>query len=258
MPSKTCVISQPTFLPWLGWFDLADQSDVMIILDDVAFSKQSWQQRNRIRTRNGLEFLTVPIRTSGRLGQQIMDCELAGLTFIEKMLRTLRANYSKAPFFANTIDELAATIHAAANTGRLVELNCALIAWMAGRLGVATPMFRASTLGADGQRGEHVAAICELVGADRYLSPAGAEDYLIEDKGAFDRRGISVWIHVFEHPEYVQRFTPFMPYASALDLIFNMGPAAAEVMRSGRRPARSVGSILPINSEELQRENRES
>jgi hypothetical protein len=246
---KTCVISQPTFLPWLGWFDLADQGDVMIILDDVAFSKQSWQQRNRIRTPNRLEFLSVPVKTSGRLGQRIMDCELADQHFVEKMLKTLRTNYAKTPFFENVIDELGTAMKTAAGTGRLVELNCALISWMAGRLEVTTPMIRASTLGVGGQRGEHVAAICECVGVDRYLSPEGAESYLMEDKGAFDRRGISVWIHVFEHPQYVQRFPPFMPYASALDLIFNVGPAAAEVMRSGRRPARAVGEDLQSNSE---------
>lgn len=249
--SKTCVIAQPTFLPWLGWFDLADQADVMVILDDVAFSKQSWQQRNRIRTRNGLEFLTVPVKSSGRLGQQIMNCELADQPFAKKMITTLRANYAKAPFFANAIDELATTMETAADTGRLVELNCALITWIANKLEVTTPMIRSSTLGAGGERGEHVAAICECVGVDRYLSPAGAEDYLIEDKTAFDRRGISVWIHVYEHPVYVQRFAPFMPYASALDVIFNVGPAAAKVMRSGRCPARELGENLQSNSEEL-------
>lgn len=222
----------------------------MVILDDVAFSKQSWQQRNRIRTRNGLEFLSVPVKTSGRLGQRIMDCELAGQLFVEKMLKTLRANYAKAPFFESAIDELATTMKTAAGTGRLVELNCALISWMVGRLEVTTPMVRASTLGVGGQRGEHVAAICECVSADRYLSPEGAENYLVEDKVAFDRRGISVWIHVYEHPQYVQRFAPFLPYASALDLIFNVGPAAAEVMRSGRRPARTVRENLQSNSGE--------
>lgn len=242
-------IAQPTFLPWVGWFDLADQVDLFIVLDDVAFSKQSWQQRNRIRTRNGLEFLTVPVKSSGRLGQQIMDCELADQPFAKKMITTLRANYAKAPFFADAIDELAATMETAAGTGRLVELNCALISWMAGRLGVATPMIRASTLGAGGARGEHVAAICECVRADRYLSPAGAENYLIEDKHAFELRGIEVLIHMYKHPEYVQRFIPFIPFASALDLVFNLGPAAGEVMRSGRRSARAVGENIPRNSE---------
>jgi hypothetical protein len=247
---RTCVISQPTFLPWLGWFDLADQGDVMVILDDVAFSKQSWQQRNRIRTPTGLGFLTVPVRSSGRLGQLITDCELADQHFVKKIIASLRANYSKAPWFAGVIDELATTIAHAAASNRLVELNCALISWMAAKLGVTTPMVRASTLAMGGQRGEHVAAICECQGANQYLSPEGAEDYLIEDKAAFDRRGISVWIQVFEHPQYVQRFAPFMPYASALDLIFNVGPAAPEVMRSGRCMARSLGNHSISNSVE--------
>ena len=89
---KTIAIAQPTFLPWMGWFDLADQVDALILLDDVAFSKQSWQQRNRIRTRNGLEFLIVPVKTSGRLGQKISDCELAGQSFAVKLGKTLQAN----------------------------------------------------------------------------------------------------------------------------------------------------------------------
>jgi hypothetical protein len=169
----------------------------MVILDDVQFDKRSWQQRNRIRTPNGPEYLNVPVKTSGLYHQQIMDCELVDQLFVEKILKTLRANYAKAPFFADAIDELAATLETAAATSRLVELNCALISWMAGKLGVSTPMIRASTLGADGERGDHLAIICERVDADRYLSPAGAEDYLIEDKSSFDRRGISVWIQVY-------------------------------------------------------------
>lgn len=248
MNTNVIAIAQPTFLPWAGWFDLVDQVDSFIILDDVAFSKQSWQQRNRIRTRNGLEFLSVPVRTAGRLGQLIANCELVDQSFVVKLIKSLQANYAKAPFFAEAFDQLASTLHSSAATNRLVEINCALISWMAARLEVKTPMIRASTLGAGGERGEHVAVICECVGAGRYLSPAGAEHYLIEDKCSFDRRGIEVWIHVFEHPQYVQRFSPFIPFASALDLIFNVGPAAGEVMRSGRRPARALGENLQNSS----------
>lgn len=241
MSIKSIAISQPTFLPWAGWFDLADQVDLFVVLDDVAFSKQSWHQRNRIRTRNGLEFLSVPVKTAGRLGQGITRCELVDQLFVKTMLNSLRTNYAKAPFFACNIDELTKTFETAVNTNRLVEINCALISWMAKKLGVITPMIRASTLDAGGERGEHVAAICECVGAKRYVSPAGAESYLIEEKHAFDRCDISVWIQVYEHPEYVQRFVPFIAYASALDLIFNVGPVAGDVMRSGRRPVRALG-----------------
>ncbi len=121
-----------------------------------------------------------------------------------------------------------------------MDLNCALISWMAARLGVTCPMIRASALGVGGHRGDHVAAICAAVGANRYLSPAGAEEYLMEDRASFAQRGIAVWLHVYDHPEYEQRFAPFIPYASALDLILNAGPSAPVVMRSGRRPATAL------------------
>lgn len=238
---KLCVISQPTFMPWLGWFDLVDQADVMVLLDDVAFSKQSWQQRNRIRTPRGLDYLVVPVKTSGRLGQRIDECEIADAHFVRKLVGSLRANYGRAPFVGTALEELASVATEGAVTGRLVDLNCALIDWIAKRLDVSTPMLRATVLKSAGHRGEHVAAICEQLDADQYLSPAGAEEYLLEDRRAFDDRGIRVWLHVYEHPTYAQRFDPFIPYASALDLIFNEGPNAPRIMRSGRRMARPLG-----------------
>lgn len=237
---KICIM-QPTYLPWLGWFDLADQSDTVIILDDVAFSKQSWQQRNRIRTINGLEKLSIPVKTSGRLGQIIAECEIVGPAFAIKTTKTINMNYSRAPFFMPNFDEFRTTLEAAVGTNRLVEINCALISWIAAKLEVRTPMIRASKLSVSGKRGEHVAAICESVGAEIYLSPAGGENYLIKEKEAFERRGITVQIQVYEHPEYPQQFSPFIPFASALDLIFNQGPKAGQVMRSGRRPSRKIG-----------------
>jgi hypothetical protein len=238
--NKSVAIAQPTFIPWMGWFDLADQVDLFIILDDVSFSKQSWQQRNRIRTRNGLEFLTVPVKTAGRLGQKISDCEVVDQRFRVKMVKSLQANYAKAPFFDSIFEDLEATLGKEKNITHLIELNCALISWMAIRLGIATPMIRASTLDADGERGEYVAAICEFVKANRYVSPVGAVQYLIEDINSFEKRTIEIRIQVYEHPEYIQQFTPFIPFASALDLIFNLGPLAGEVMRSGRRVARPI------------------
>lgn len=247
---RVCVISQPTFLPWVGWFDLADQADVMVLLDDVAFSKQSWQQRNRIRTPRGLEFLSVPVKTTGRIGQRIDECELAGQHFVRKMIASLQANYGRAQW-GDVVDEFAQVLMKATDTGLLVELNCALIEWISARLGVTTPMLRASTLSAGGRRGGHVAAICDMLSARHYLSPAGAEEYLLEDRAAFEALGITVWMHVYEHPKYAQRHAPFMPYACALDLIFNEGPNAAAIIRSGRRPARPLGMFPSFDEQKF-------
>jgi hypothetical protein len=239
---RTCAISQPTFLPWIGWFDLVDQSDVMVILDDVQFAKRSWQQRNRVRTPSGLDFISVPVKVSGRYEQRIVDCKLVDDRFVHKTLGTLRTNYARAPYFAAPMEELSRILKFAASTASLLELNCELIAWLQDKLGVVTPMVRASALGAAGRRGEHLAELCEAVGADHYVSPGGAEEYLSEDRSAFDRRGIVISIQVYEHPAYQQCFEPFLPYASALDLIFNAGPEAGAVMRTGRRPVRAIAA----------------
>lgn len=240
--NQVCVITQPTFLPWLGWFDQLDQSETMVILDDVAFAKRSWQQRNRIRTRNGLEFVTVPVISSGLSDQKIIECELADARFGKKLISTLFANYSKATYFKGSIDTLCEAISRGAESGSLVKLNCALIDWIASRLDIVTPRLMASELSVEGARGEHLAAICERIGFKHYLSAPGAEEYLLQDRKSFDDRGVEVNIHIYEHPTYRQCFSPFLPYACALDLIFNEGSDAGSIMRSGRRPVRLLGT----------------
>jgi hypothetical protein len=238
---RSVAILQPTFLPWAGWFDLADQADTLIVLDDVAFSKQSWQQRNRIRGRTGLEYVTVPVRSAGRLGQRILDTEIDDRGSIEKLARTISSNYSKAPYFSRYFRDFHEVLRESASTGKLAVLNRGLIGWLADQLAVRTPRVRASELEVGGKRGEYVARLCEHVGASRYLSPAGAEEYLLEDRVHFDERGINVELHVYEHPVYRQCHQPFLPYASILDLLMNEGEAAGDIMRSGRRPGRPLG-----------------
>jgi hypothetical protein len=241
MKSDVVAIAQPTFLPWAGWFDLADQVDVLIVLDDVAFSKQSWQQRNRLRTPEGLSYVTVPVRTAGRLGQRIIDTELASDGAIDKLIRTVAQNYSRAPHFSRYFAEFNVVLRESAAAGMLSGLNCGLIEWLVTQLGIATPRVRSSELAVGGTRGALVAKLCERVGARRYVSPAGAQEYLLEDRAEFDDRAIAVELQVYEHPVYRQCFQPFMPYASVLDLLFNEGDAAGTILRSGRRPPRSLG-----------------
>lgn len=239
-----CAITQPTFLPWIGWFDIADQCDTLVLLDDVQFSKRSWQQRNRIRTPKGLEFLTVPVATSGLYTQKIMDCRMADSRILNKINKTLHANYARAPYYDEVMSEFVHLTQASVTSGRLLDLNCAIIAWLAGKLGVTSQIVLASELGAGGQRSSHLFEICECVGADRYLSTVGAESYLQQDKAAFDHRYIRVDIHVYDHPVYPQQYSPFIPYASAIDLIFNVGGKAREIMGSGRRTLRRLNNIL--------------
>jgi UDP-2,4-diacetamido-2,4,6-trideoxy-beta-L-altropyranose hydrolase len=240
MDVVSLAIAQPTFLPWAGWYDLVDQADLLILLDDVAFSKQSWQQRNRIRTPEGLSYLTIPVHTAGKLGQRICDTRIVNNGFVQKILRTIAQNYRRAEYFDRYYPQLCAVFEKSVASESLSDLNCALIEWLAAQLGVATRTVRSSALGVGGKRGAHVAMLCEHFGAKTYISPPGAEDYLVEDRAEFDRRSIAVEIHVYEHPVYRQCFEPFEPYASALDLLLNEGEHAGAILRSGRRPGRGL------------------
>ena len=241
MNSNTVAITQPTFLSWAGWFDLADQVDLVIVLDDVAFAKRSWQQRNRLRTPEGLSYVTVPVRSAGRRSQLIAETELVDDDFVEKLIRTVSTNYARAPYFTRYFSEFCGVLRQSGGAGILVGLNCGLIDWLAMQLGVNTPRIRASELAVEGKRGAHLANLCEHVGAKRYLSPAGAEEYLLQDRAEFDSRGIAVELQVYEHPVYRQCFEPFIPYASVLDLLLNEGDSAGAIMRTGRRASRRLG-----------------
>lgn len=229
-----CAVSQPAFLPWIGWFDIFDQADRMVLLDTVQFEKQSWQQRNRIPTGSGLLTVTVPVIAKGRSKQRILEVELASSNFARKFLSTLQMNYSRAPHFADTFGELESILPDLVATGMLSELNVGLIRWFAQRLGITTKTSRASDCSAAGTRGEYVAELCSAAGAVEYLSTAGAATYLQEDLSSFERRGIRVRIHTYAHPEYPQLHRPFVPYASALDLVMMLGPDSGEFLRANR------------------------
>lgn len=229
-----CAVSQPSFLPWIGWFDIFDQADRMVLLDTVQFEKQSWQQRNRITTGSGLLTVTVPVITKGRSMQRIREVELARSNFARKFLSTLQMNYSRAPHFEDVYGELEIMLPDLVATERLCELNVGLIEWLARRLGITTRTMRASESDATGTRGEYVAQLCATLGAAEYLSTVGAAAYLREDLPSFESRGIRVLIHAYEHPEYPQTHRPFVPYASALDLVMMLGPDSGEFLRANR------------------------
>jgi hypothetical protein len=224
-------ISQPTYLPWMGYFDLMDQVDQFVLLDDAQFGKQSWDQRNRVKSAAGLQWVTVPVITHDRFGQRLCDVEISDTRFWEKQLRAIEVSYGKARYFEDYFPSVR-DLHRDAGP-KLVDLNLALIKWIATELGLTTPMVRSSSLQAAGRRSERLVSMCKVIGATDYISPRTAL-YLLDDQLIFTQSHITVWFHNYTHPEYKQRFPPFIPYASVLDLLFNEGPRSLEIIRSGR------------------------
>ena len=228
-------IMQPTFLPWVGYFDLIDQADVFVLLDTVQFEKQSWQQRNLVRAPKGLEWFTVPVFIKGRFGQTIREVQVKTGAFPEKQIKTLRQHYGRCPYFHDYWPELEKILFGVRQHESLVTMNVALIHWLAGRMGITSRFVLASDLNVDNHRSGRLVAILQTIGADGYLSPRGSMEYLVQDSQVFAEAGIPILFHTFVHPEYRQRYAPFEPGASAIDLLFNEGPVAAEILRSGRR-----------------------
>jgi hypothetical protein len=236
-------ICQPAYLPWLGYFELLDRVDTFILLDSVQFEKQSWQQRNRVKTPTGLQWLTVPVVFRGHFGQRILEVEIRDPEFARKHLRTVELNYRRAPFFDQYYPELA-EILTERSMSSLRDLNQHLIEWFCRVLGIAARILRSSDLNAEGKRSELLVSICRLLGADFYVSPLGSAGYLLEDMDLFTKAGIQVAFQHYEHPEYRQLFPPFQSHASVLDLIFNEGPNALPILRSGRRSMFAPAEVL--------------
>lgn len=238
-----CVAMQPTYLPWLGYLDLIDQSSVFVFLDSVQFSKRSWQQRNRIITHNGLQWLTIPVKVKGKRDQLINQVEIVNSAeFPNAHLRTVEQAYSKSPFFQAYFPGLKELL--SSGESLLHKLNINIIRWLARELGIEARFELSSELGVKGKKADLLADICLRVGANVYLSPMGSAEYLIVELQEFDKHNIEILFHNFSHPTYRQVYRPFMSHAAAIDLLFNEGAKSLEIIQSSRRPSFTLEDIL--------------
>lgn len=230
-----CAITQPTFLPWLGWFDLIDNVDAVVLLDTVQFEKRSWQQRNRIKTDDGLQFITVPVQSSGRFEQKIKDVKIAEEFSPTSILGKIKSHYSTAPYFVPVFKEVKDILMDTHAGDELLTLNLKLIEYFFTILKISTPVIKASELKVSGTRGEYLANICSNIGASTYVSTLGARDYLLKDLQYFVNNDVGVLLYEFESQTYPQLYSPFVHQASTLDLVMMVGPDCGQIMRSGIR-----------------------
>lgn len=247
----TISIMQPMYLPWVGYFDLIDKVDTFVFLEDVEFNERSWQQRNQIRTSDGLQWLTVPVRKSGRTGQLISEVEIVtdGREFPEKHLKALKFNYSHAYYFDPHFEGLKDVITEAATVEKLGELNKRIVKWVSQTVGTSVDFLDSSALSASGNKAELLAGICGELGADTYLSPMGSLDYLETSASSFRERDIDLRFQNYRHPTYEQQFDGFEPYASAVDLLFNEGDQFLEILQSGRGEPHTLSDALSVQEE---------
>jgi len=226
-------INQPAYLPWLGYFERIAASDLHIVLDHVQFEKNSFTNRNKVRTKDDATWLTVPVSTKGRFGDlAINTLELVpNDPWQKKHWATLRMNYARAPFF-KTYAPAYEQLYAQPWPG-FGAMARAFLAQHLQDLGITTPLRYSSELGVGGTKSDLVLNLCRETRADTYLSGALGRDYL--DEASFTAAGIAVRYQDYAHPAYAQTWPNFVPYLCVLDLLFNHGPASREIML-GRTP----------------------
>lgn len=225
-------IHQPQFLPWLGYLDKIDQADLFVVLDSVQFKKNEWQNRNRIRTAQGWQWLTVPVRH--RFGQRIHEVLIDEQSdWRTRHLRAMEMNYSRAPFRKGVLEEFEQMLQQ--ETGSLASLNLATVRWLLDSFGITTPMKLASQIQTREEPTDRLIDICRAVGATAYLAGPGAEAYM--DMNKFRVTGIEVDIQAFQHPEYRQCYEPWIPALSAIDLLLNVGKEGMNRVRENRKVA---------------------
>jgi len=228
-----CAIMQPTYLPWVGYFAMIESVDVFVFLDDVAFSRQSWQQRNRIKTQSGPQWLSVPVKLAGKSHQLIRDVEIDDIQpWRRRHASTILMSYAKAPYMSLHSAWIQNVYHTQQSS--LCELNIGIIQNIAELLGLNTKFRLSSTIEKSDDRIGRLVAYCKAVGADEYLSPPGSFDYLgIGDE--FVNQGIRLSYLHYEHPIYQQLHGPFVTHLSAIDLLLNEGSKGYAVIMSGLR-----------------------
>ncbi|AUX23709.1 hypothetical protein SOCEGT47_042390 [Sorangium cellulosum] len=234
---------QSHFLPWLGYLDKIRRSDVFVVLDHVQFERQNYQNRNRIKTRAGAAWLSVPVRQRSR-AELICDKEIenapdGSITWGERMVRTLDHAYSRAPYYGQYRPFLADVLTRPWH--RLVELNDVLLRYFLDQLEISTPIVYSTSLcGLQGARADMMVNLCQILGADTYLAGGGGSRSYI-DAEMFEAAGLRVAWQTFEHPVYPQLRPPeaFLPQLAVVDLLFNCGSASASVLRGERAPSPS-------------------
>ena len=221
-------ILQPGYLPWLGFFEQLYKSDIFVIYDDVQYDKHGWRNRNKIKTANGIQWLTVPVHANISLSPLIYQVKIDNSTnWRKKHLQSIRQNYAKTRYFKNYLPlfEEAYSI----SWEYLVDLDIFFINRLVSCIGMENKrIVRSSDLKIEGARLEKLIAICKHFRADIFYEGAAGQSYL--DPENFESYGIKIKFQDYRHPIYNQLYGKFASKLSVVDLLFNCGNKSLSVL----------------------------
>jgi hypothetical protein len=212
---------QPNYLPWLGFFDKMRTSNIFIIEDNVQFEKQGFTNRNRIKTVDGVRWLSVPIKHADKplLINEVEISNSAEPNWAQRHWLTLKHNYCKAPFWDTYSGFFKETYEQ--KWIKLIDLNMHLIRGIMQILNIHTELIMSSSLGATGKKSELVLAQCKALGGNIQLAGKGGHNYINTKR--FDEEGIKIVFQDYQHPSYTQLHGEFAPNLSVVDYLFCCG-----------------------------------
>jgi hypothetical protein len=215
------VVLQSNYIPWKGYFDLIHDADKFIFYDEVQYTKNDWRNRNRICTKNGLQWLTIPVARDA-VHQKISEVALPPGDWAENHWKSLLFGYKAAPHFAQ-LEELMRPVLTERRFGRLSELNQSLTREISRRLGITTKIEDSSQYKLEDGRVDRLLSVLKQAEATTYISGPSAKEYLVSSMPAFAAAGIEVqWKDYSGYLPYTQLSKPFTHEVSILDLIANL------------------------------------
>jgi hypothetical protein len=230
-----CVILQPSYIPWRGFFHQIYKADVFVFYDDAQYDRHGWRNRNQIKTPRGPQWLTVPLKSIGAQWKEATICDMEiswDRNWSQTHFETLRHSYSKAPFFKRYQPMLQNWY--SGRPERLADFTIETTIELARELGIQHTQFvRSSTLGSSGTKTDRLLQILRKIGAKNYISGPAAKDYLETEK--LEAEGITVEWMVYDYPEYPQLYLPFHPQLSVVDLLLMTGGEAGNYIWGGER-----------------------
>jgi hypothetical protein len=244
---RTVAVLQSNYIPWKGYFDIVHDVDLFIFYDDVQYTKNDWRNRNRVKTANGTEWLTIP--TGDNSKRLICEVDITAAHWQTKHWKTIQQCYGRCPHFARYapfFEEL----YLGCRWTSLSALNQHVIQLISREfLGITTEFKDSREFASDGRKLDRLLDLVTRTGAHRYISGPAARDYI--DPSLFAAKGIElVWKDYSGYPEAPQRFPPFRHDVSIVDLLFNVGPNAPWYIwgwRNDTRPGQASDGSSPMS-----------
>lgn len=225
---KRVAILQSNYIPWKGYFDLIDSVDEFIFYDEMQYTKNDWRNRNKIKSPNGLHWLTIPVKQFS-LHQKINETEVADSKWAYKHFQTIKQFYGKAacfPEYKNYLEELYATC----DFTLLSEINFHFINSLCKVLNIKTKLSWSTDYGLIEGKTERLVDLVMKAGGTEYVSGPAAKDYLEEN--LFRQAEIKLsWMDYSKYPEYSQLHSPFEHGVSVIDLLLNQGSESEKFLK---------------------------